>query len=53
MTAVEAYPWLGEVDPARWVWTQYVGPLSMYTKAGFAIAETHDDFYVVRRALSA
>jgi len=53
VTAVEAYPWLGEVDPARWVWTQYVGPLSMYTKAGFAIAETHDDFYVVRRALSA
>src|SRR5437899_2863926 len=24
LTAVEAYPWLGEVDPARWVWAQYV-----------------------------
>src|SRR5438309_3371558 len=35
----EAYPRLGEVDAARWVWAQYVGPLSMYEKAGFTIAE--------------
>src|SRR6266581_3960585 len=44
MKIAEAYPWLGEVDPARWVWSQYVGPLSMYQKAGFEIAETHEDF---------
>jgi ribosomal protein S18 acetylase RimI-like enzyme len=50
MSAAEAYPRL-EVDPARWVWSQYVGPLSMYRKAGFAIAETLDDFYIVRRQL--
>jgi GNAT superfamily N-acetyltransferase len=51
LSIVEAYPWRSEVDPARWVWSQYVGPLSMYLKAGFAIAETVDDFYVVRRQL--
>ena len=45
----EAYPWRGQVDAARWVWTQYVGPLSMYLKAGFAIAEEHEDFCIVRR----
>jgi ribosomal protein S18 acetylase RimI-like enzyme len=50
MSTAEAYPRL-EVDPARWVWSQYVGPLSMYRKAGFAIAETLDDFYIVRRQL--
>src|SRR2546428_172902 len=51
LRAVEAYPWLGEVEPARWVWTQYVGPLSMYAKAGFAVAETRGDFCIVRREL--
>jgi GNAT superfamily N-acetyltransferase len=51
MKTAEGYPWLGEVDPARWVWSQYVGPLSMYVKAGFEIAERHDDFCIVRRQL--
>ena len=51
MKTVEAYPWLGEVDQARWIWSQYVGPLSMYVKAGFEIAEKQDDFCVVRRNL--
>jgi GNAT superfamily N-acetyltransferase len=51
MTTAEAYPWRGEVDPARWVWAQYVGPLSMYLKAGFEIAAEQDDFCIVRRRL--
>lgn len=51
MRAVEAYPWHGEVDAARWVWSQYVGPLSMYEKAGFTIASKMDDFCIVRREL--
>jgi GNAT superfamily N-acetyltransferase len=51
LRTAEAYPWRADVDPARWVWTQYVGPLSMYLKAGFAVAETVDDFHIVRRQL--
>ncbi|TMC74661.1 MAG: GNAT family N-acetyltransferase [Chloroflexi bacterium] len=51
MTTAEAYPWVGEVDSARWVWSQYVGPLSMYQKAGFEVAETHEDFCIVRKKL--
>jgi ribosomal protein S18 acetylase RimI-like enzyme len=51
MTAAEAYPFLGEIDLARWSQINYVGPLSMYVKAGFAIEEQHEDFAVVRRAL--
>jgi ribosomal protein S18 acetylase RimI-like enzyme len=51
MMTAEAYPWLREVDPTRWVWSQYVGPLSMYLKAGFEIAEKHGDFGIVRRKL--
>src|SRR5438093_5875681 len=51
LRTVEAYPWLGEVDAARWVWTQYVGPLSMYEKAGFRVVEKHDDFCIVRPEL--
>lgn len=51
MKTAEAYPWLADVDPARWVWSQYVGPLSMYLKAGFEIAEKHDDFCIVRKHL--
>ena len=48
MTTAEAYPFLGEIDPARWTKINYVGPLSMYLKAGFAMAEKHDDSAVVR-----
>ena len=51
MTAAEAYPWIGEIDSARWVWTQYVGPLPMYEKAGFAVVERKQDFCIVRRNL--
>jgi len=51
MREAEAYPWLGEIDPSRWAQSMYVGPLSMYVKAGFAIAEQHEDFAVVRLAL--
>jgi len=51
MKTAEAYPTRGNIDPARWVWSQYVGPLSMYEKAGFEIAETHEDFCIVRRNL--
>ena len=51
MKAVEAYPWLGEVDPAKWVYSQYVGPLSMYVKAGFEVAEKQEDFCIVRKKL--
>jgi ribosomal protein S18 acetylase RimI-like enzyme len=51
MKAAEAYPRARDVEPARWVWSQYVGPLSMYQKAGFEIAETHEEFYIVRKKL--
>ena len=51
MTAAEAYPRLGEIDPARWVWIQYAGPLSMYVKAGFEIVSREPDFCIVRRSL--
>ncbi|HEY7623752.1 MAG TPA: GNAT family N-acetyltransferase [Candidatus Limnocylindria bacterium] len=51
MKIAQAYPWRGEVDPSRWVWAQYVGPLSMYQKAGFRIVSTEDDFCIVERTL--
>lgn len=51
MKTAEAYPSLGETDPSRWAQINYVGPLSMYVKAGFAIDEQHEDFAVVRKAL--
>jgi GNAT superfamily N-acetyltransferase len=51
MRAAEAYPWLGEIEAPRWAQSMYVGPLSMYVKAGFAIEEQHEDFAVVRKAL--
>jgi hypothetical protein len=51
MKTAEAYPRARDVEPARWVWSQYVGPLSMYQKAGFEIAETHEEFRIVRKKL--
>jgi ribosomal protein S18 acetylase RimI-like enzyme len=51
MTQAEAYPILGEIDQARWAQMNYVGPLSMYVKAGFEIVEQNEDRAVVRRAL--
>jgi GNAT superfamily N-acetyltransferase len=51
MKTVEAYPRFGDIDPSRWAQAMYVGPLSMYLKAGFTVAEQHEDHAVVRRAL--
>jgi ribosomal protein S18 acetylase RimI-like enzyme len=51
MRAVEAYPAAGPIDSARWPWINYLGPLSMYEKAGFEIVARRDDSYTVRRAL--
>ena len=51
MTAVEAYPVLGEIDTTRWSQVNYLGPLSMYQKAGFEVVETNDGSGVVRRTL--
>ncbi len=51
MTAAEAYPVLGEIDPTRWSQINYMGPLSMYVKAGFAVVEKSDDRAIVRRTL--
>ena len=51
MTTAEAYPFLGEIDPARWAQSNYVGPLSMYVKAGFEVAEKHDEYAIVRMPL--
>jgi len=51
MKTAEAYPWAGDVDPSRWVWSQYVGPLSMYLKEGFEVTEKQDDFCIVRKTL--
>src|SRR5262249_10413026 len=34
MRSVEAYPITGEITPAKWTYANYVGPLSMYEKAG-------------------
>jgi ribosomal protein S18 acetylase RimI-like enzyme len=51
MKSAEAYPFIGEMDPSRWSNINYVGPLSMYVKAGFEVAEKHGDYAVVRRTL--
>ncbi len=51
MRVAEAYPLIGEMDPKRWVYQNYVGPLTMYVKAGFEIVERLDGQCVVRRAL--
>jgi GNAT superfamily N-acetyltransferase len=51
MTAVEAYPVLGEIDPTRWSQINYMGPLPMFVKAGFEIIEKDADRAIVRRTL--
>lgn len=51
MRVAEAYPFVGEPDPAGWPQVNYLGPLSMYVKAGFDIAERHDKYAVVRKSL--
>ena len=51
MKAVEAYPVLGDIDPSRWSQINYMGPLSMYVKAGFEIVKKDEGRAVVRRTL--
>ncbi|MGH2498635.1 MAG: GNAT family N-acetyltransferase [Candidatus Limnocylindria bacterium] len=52
MRAAEAYPWTEEPrDPARWAQIQYVGPLSMYLKAGFEKVRDAGEHAVVRKSL--
>ena len=51
MTAVEAYPYTGEISGGRWAFANYRGPLSMYREAGFEIVERTPDTCVVRRPL--
>jgi GNAT superfamily N-acetyltransferase len=52
MTTAEAYPYIGEIEqPARWAQINYVGPVSMYLKAGFEIVAKDKNSAVVRRAL--
>jgi ribosomal protein S18 acetylase RimI-like enzyme len=51
MTAVEAYPVLGEIDPTRWSQINYMGPLPMFVKAGFEIVAKDADRAIVRRTL--
>jgi ribosomal protein S18 acetylase RimI-like enzyme len=51
MTAVEAYPVVGEIDPTRWSQINYMGPLPMFVKAGFEIVEKDADRAIVRRTL--
>src|SRR5207249_554151 len=51
MRSVEAYPVIGEIPPSRWVFANYLGPLSMYVKAGFQIVEQLDGQAIVRREL--
>ncbi|HEU5288929.1 MAG TPA: GNAT family N-acetyltransferase [Candidatus Limnocylindria bacterium] len=51
MRTVEAYPLIGEIEGARWVYQNYVGPLTMYVKAGFQVTERLDGQCIVRRSL--
>src|SRR2546421_5270702 len=51
MKTAEAYPRGGDIEPSRWGWSQYVGPLSMYEKTGFAIEGNYDAFCIVRKKL--
>jgi len=51
MRAAEAYPLSTETEPSRWVFANYVGPLSMYLEAGFEIASRGDESYIVRKEL--
>ena len=48
MKSIEAYPVTGEIPPSRWVQVNYLGPLSMYLKAGFEIVEHLEGQAVVR-----
>ncbi len=48
---VEAYPLGAEAEAARWVFANYVGPLTMYERAGFRIEGRYGDQLVVTRSL--
>ena len=51
MRTAEAYPVADDVPAKKWMYANYVGPLSMYTKAGFTIGERIDGQVIVRRDL--
>lgn len=51
MKTVEAYPLIGELDASRWAYQNYLGPLTMYVKAGFEIVERLDGQCIVRRRI--
>ncbi len=51
MRSVEAYPYRGGADGDRWMYSNYLGPLSMYLKAGFEVAGESEHSHIVRRAL--
>jgi GNAT superfamily N-acetyltransferase len=51
MKSIEAYPVIGEIPPSRWAQVNYLGPLSMYVKAGFEIVERLHGQAVVRLEL--
>lgn len=51
MRTAEAYPLIGEIDEARWPRMNYLGPLTMYVKAGFEVVARLDGQCVVRRVL--
>ena len=53
MSAVEAYPYTGEVSPGRWAYANYRGPLAMYVEAGFEVIERTPDTCLVRMPLGA
>ena len=52
LSAVEAYPYTGEVSPGRWAFANYRGPLSMYLEAGFELVERTPDTCIVRKPLA-
>jgi GNAT superfamily N-acetyltransferase len=51
MRVAEAYPLASGVEPSRWVFANYVGPLNMYLRAGFEIVARGDENCTVRKAL--
>lgn len=53
MTEVEAYPRSGKLDQKGYVYVNYMGPLSMYLRAGFSVVKDHGDWTLVRQSLTA
>lgn len=51
MRIAEAYPRRGGIAEDRWMYSNYLGPLTMYQRAGFEIAGETEYSYIVRLAL--